>query len=188
MKALKLTLTIIAIIIILVLIIPVFLPNNVEVSGSKCMKATKETVFNQVNILKNWQNWSPFTTDSTMKIMYSVNDTGVGAQYHWSGKKVGKGSLKIIKSEPYNYIKTELDFGPQGTSGGKWNFDVKGDSTCVTWTIDIYKLQYPFGRWLGLMMKSGMKPVIDKALTKMKNFVENDNLPENNDEKLDKQE
>ncbi len=174
MKPLKLTVTIILILVVLILVLPLFLSKNVDVSGSKCMKASRGNVFEQVNVLKNWQNWSPFTSDSTMQVTYEGNDEGVGAKYIWTGEKVGNGSLEIVKSEPGKYIKTKLDFGPQGTAAGEWEFGTKGDSTCVTWTIHIYNLQYPFGRWLGLMMKSGMKPVIDKALTKMKRVVEHE--------------
>jgi hypothetical protein len=180
MKSLKLTVVIILIIVVLVLVIPLFLPGSVKVSGDKCMKAPVELVFNQVNVLKNWKKWSPFISDTTMKISYEGAESGVGAKYSWAGDKVGNGKLEIVKSEQNEYIETKLDFGPQGTAGGEWRFITKEDSTCVSWTINIYDLQYPFGRWLGLMMKSGMKPVIDKALTKMKNIVEENNSPEIN--------
>jgi hypothetical protein len=173
MKPLKLTVVIILVIVVLLLVIPLFLPETVEVSGNRCMKASPGVVFNQVNVLKNRENWSPFNSDTTMELVYSGNDSGVGAKYSWSGEKVGNGNLEIVKSVPGKYIETKLDFGPQGSAGGEWRFRSKGDSTCVTWTIKIYNLQYPFGRWLGLMMKNGMKPVIDKALVKMKNAVEN---------------
>ncbi len=172
MKALKLTVMIIVVIVILLLIIPIFLSNTVTVSQTQCIKTSPQTVFNQVNEIKNWEHWSPFTNDSTMIITYFGPDMGVGAGYRWKGEKMGKGSLTIEKSEPYKLIKNKLDFGPQGKVIGTWNFNQQGDSICVTWSIKLLDLKYPFGRWLGLMMKSGMKPMLKKSLQKMKTYTE----------------
>ena len=175
MKALKLTVVIIFVIVILLLLIPLFLPDTVTITEKSCMKASPELVFRQVNILKNRENWSPLTSDSTLKITYAGATMGVGATYSWKGKKMGKGSLTIEKSEPYRSIQNKLDFGPQGKVVGLWQFKKLNDSVCVTWSVTMLHLKYPFGRWLGLMMKSGMKPLLNKGLHQMKLFVEKQN-------------
>ena len=172
MKPLKLTVLIIVVIIVLFLAVPFFLPGTVVITQNQCMKAVPELPFLQVNELKNWENWSPFTDDSTAVITYNDIANGVGAGYSWKGQKLGKGSLAIVKSEPYRYIETKIDFGPQGTVKGSWNFQPANDSTCVTWSLTIDNLKYPFGRWLGLMIKGGMKPMMKNGLVKMKEIVE----------------
>ncbi len=168
MKALKLTLTIIFLIIVLFLIIPVFLPTHVGAESSITMKAKPELVFEQVNVLKNWKNWSPFETDSTMVNTYEGPEQGVGAQRHWKGQKMGTGSIKIVLSHPFSDIETQLNFGPQGQGKGRWHFQQKGDQTFVKWHLQINKLQYPFGRWLGLIMPEMIKKLIDQGLNNLK--------------------
>ena len=136
------------------------------------MKSVPELPFHQVNIIKNWEKWSPFNSDSTAVITYNDTAMGTGAAYSWTGEQLGKGSLTIVKSEPYRFIQTEVDFGPEGTVTGTWNFKPVKDSVCVTWSLKIDGLAYPFGRWLGLMMKSGLQPMMKEGLHKMKEIVE----------------
>ncbi len=177
MKAFKFTVIVILVIGAVLMIVPVFLSSSVTVSRQKCMKAAPETVFRQVNKLKNWNNWSPFRTDSTLVITYKGQKQGVGAHFAWKGQKMGKGSLSIAESKAYSFIKTKLDFGTQGMSYGIWQFTQKGDSTCVDWSVHITNLKYPFGRWLGLMIKGGMKPFLDKGLSQLKTFSEQQKPP-----------
>jgi len=168
MKALKLTLTIIFLITVLFLIIPVFLPTHVDAESSITVKAKPEIVFEQVNVLKKWKSWSPFEADSTIVNTFEGPEQGVGAQRHWKGQKIGTGSIKIVLSHPFSDIETQLNFGPQGEGEGRWHFQRKDGQTFVKWHLQINELQYPFGRWLGLIMPEMMKELIDQGLNNLK--------------------
>jgi len=172
MKAsLRLTLLIIGAIIILVMAIPVFLPGDVTVEATTEIKASPETTFNEVNVLRNWKKWSPFEDDSTMIDKYSGPDKGVGAKRTWTSRHLGNGNMVITKSVPWQLIETKLDFGAPGAAEGRWTFSDKHGKTLVKWQLHILRLQYPFGKWLGLIMDKTMKPVLEKGLNNLKIII-----------------
>ncbi len=173
MKALKVFGFIILILIAIFLIIPLFLADSVTISSEKTIQAKPAAVFQQVNLLRNWKNWSPFEADTTMVDTYEGSEAGVGAKRTWSGEKSGNGSLTIIESEPYNMIRTQLEFGDEGSSAtGTWNLNETEEGVRVVWAIHIADLRYPFERWYGLMSKSVMKPLMEQGLTTLKTVAE----------------
>ena len=173
MKAsLRLTLLIITGIIVLLMVIPVFLPGDVIVEASTEIKATPEVVYNEVNVLRNWKKWSPFENDSTMVNKYEGPAAGTGARRSWTSKHNGNGNIMITKSEPDYLIETKMDFGAPGAAEGRWTFSNEQGKIQVRWQLHIQKLQYPFGRWLGLMLKKMMTPVLEDGLSKLKSVTE----------------
>ncbi len=173
MKALRVLGVIILILIAIFLVIPFFLTDNVMITSEKVIDASPSTVFRQVNMLKNWKNWSPFEVDTTMVDTYEGPEAGVGAKRIWSGEKVGEGSLTIVESKPYSLIKTKLVFGPdEGGATGTWSFKEAEEGVDVQWTIHITDLSYPFERWYGLMSKSVMLPLMEKGLDSLKKVAE----------------
>ncbi len=173
MKAsLRLTLLIISAIIIFIMVIPIFLPGDVTVEVTTGIKASPETVFNEVNVLRNWKSWSPFEEDSTMVDKYSGADKGVGARRTWTSRHMGNGNMVITKSVPWRLIETKLDFGTPGAAEGTWTFTNKHGNTQVKWQLHILRLQYPFGKWLGLIMDKMTTPVLEKGLNNLKIIIE----------------
>ncbi|MCB2207629.1 MAG: SRPBCC family protein [Bacteroidetes bacterium] len=173
MKALKVLGVIILVLIALFLIIPLFLADNVTISSEKEIDAKPATVFQQVNMLENWKNWSPFESDSTMVDTYEGPEAGVGAKRTWTGEMAGEGSLTIVKSEPYSLIQNKLAFGPGGSGGiGTWKFEDTEEGVHVNWSIQITDLKYPVERWYGLMSKSMMTPLMEQGLATLKRVAE----------------
>jgi len=173
MKAsLRLTLLIITSIIVIFMVIPVFLTGNITVEASTEIKASPEVVYNEVNVLRNWKKWSPFETDSTMVNKYEGQAAGTGARRSWTSKHNGNGKIMITKSEPDSLIETKMDFGAPGAAAGRWTFSDKQGKTLVRWQLQIQRLQYPFGRWMGLLLKKMMTPVLENGLSKLKSIAE----------------
>ena len=102
MKFLKVFLGIFATLFVFWLIISAFLPSHVKFERSAVINAPPETVFQQVNTLKNWEKWSYWhQSDPEQKIAYSGPPAGTGASYAWDGEKTKQGTLTIIDaSEP----------------------------------------------------------------------------------------
>jgi effector-binding domain-containing protein/uncharacterized protein YndB with AHSA1/START domain len=173
MKALKVLGVIILVLIAIFLIIPLFLAENVTISSEKVINAKPATVFQQVNTLKNWKNWSPFESDSTMIDTYEGPEAGLDAKRSWTGEMAGEGSLTIIKSEPYELIQNKLAFGPGGSGGiGTWKFKETDEGVLVNWSIQITDLKYPVERWYGLMSVSMMRPMMEQGLSTLKEVAE----------------
>ncbi len=173
MKFLKILGVIIFILIVIYFVVPFFLADNVIVREDISIKAKPETVFRQVNSLENWIMWSPFESDSTMVSSFSGDERGVGSQRSWDGTEAGVGSMEILVSEPYTFIKNKLVFGPDGGGGvGSWTFDATDDGVNVRWSIHITDLSYPNLRWMGLFIDTGLKPMMTQGLNSLKELTE----------------
>jgi effector-binding domain-containing protein len=172
MKALKVLGIIVLVAVALVFIIPLFMAETTSVSANINIKASPATVFHQVDKLKNWENWSPFETDSTIVNTYEGNERGKGAIRHWNGKKAGSGTITILESEPYNKIVNKLEFGDGSGGEGSWSFNSANDSLHVNWTITINNLSYPMGRLMSPLMKMILKPMLEKGLVSLREVSE----------------
>ena len=178
MKVLKVLIIIVVILAAVFFVVPFFLADSFVISETTEIKARPETVFRQVNSYKNWSNWSPFEADTTMVSTYEGPDRGVGSKRIWDGEKAGKGSITIMKSDPYSYIQNKLEFGPDEGGGiGSWNFEKTDDGVNATWTIHIQDLQYPFGKWMGVLVEMNMGPIMAQGLKDLKSFSESLPVP-----------
>ncbi len=173
MKALRILAIIILILVVVYFVVPLFLADNVIVNEEIDMKAKPATVFRQVNNLQNWLAWSPFEQDPTIVNKFSGPEQGVGANRVWKGDDAGDGSLTILESRPYKYIRNELIFGPgEGGGTGSWNFQETDEGTEVSWTIHIQDLSYPNYRWFGILAEMMLKPMLTQGLKDLKKLVE----------------
>ena len=157
MKILKIIIIVFAIIIAAFLIIAALLPKQFHVEQSIEIDRPVEFAFNEVNTLRNWENWSPFDDeDSEMKHLYKGPASGVGAESIWESEKQGNGSMKISESTPFKKIVTDLDFGEQGTASGYFNFTEEDGKTTVRWVMDT-ETAYPVERVVYALMKGMME-------------------------------
>ena len=78
---------------------------NIHIQKQVLIDGTMEEVFEQVVLLNNFPNWSPFLeADPTQEVEIKGTDGEVGAQYHWlgnGGKDVGFQEIKEIVPEEY---------------------------------------------------------------------------------------
>jgi len=173
MKFLKKLIIALLVIVILLLIVAVFLPSKRHVEESIYIKSPAKYVYEQVVKLKNWAKWSPFQEgDTAMKVYYDGPTQGTGAIMKWESKKQGNGVMTIMETEPYKKIKTNVEFEGQGVSSSEWFFIEEGDSTKVTWTLDIVNLKYPLGKLLGALMPGMIHKSFKQGLTSLKKVSE----------------
>lgn len=176
MKILKVIGMIILVIAAIVVVVPYFLSDNASTTASTTINAKSQVVFREVNNYQNWKSWSPFEEDKTIVDTYSGPEQGVGATRSWVGDEAGAGTMTILESDPYLYIRNSLAFGPDGGGGvGSWNFRATDEGTKVSWTIHILNLSY-FERWFGLLINFTLKPMMETGLSNLKNHAEG--LPE----------
>lgn len=172
MKALKIIGIILLVIIGLLLIVPAFLPSEVTTRGEIYIKAPAAVVFNQVNSLRKWADWSPFErADTTMNLVYRGSEYGTGSEMFWTNHRNDSGIQVITESIPYSFLKMELDFFKGSKAYSTWTF-TENDSTQVVWKVFMPGLGYPLGRLMGLMMPAMMEPMHAGGLKNLKNLVE----------------
>jgi effector-binding domain-containing protein/uncharacterized protein YndB with AHSA1/START domain len=156
------------------------LPSEFEISKTTYINADKEVVFNQVNDFENWVYWSPWH-DTLMKIDYSGPDKGAGSKMSWVNESEGVGEMEILESVQNEYLKFDLKFrdNPNSKASAEFDFETEGDSVKVVWTFKADGFKFLVGRWVGYLIKSGVKASFDAGLKNLKNYSES--LPEKPD-------
>lgn len=179
MKALKKIGISLVVLILGVLLISLFFPAEIQVERSIRIDAPGETVFSQINTMKNWEVWKgPWQDkDPAIKINYSGAASGKGAVLHFDSKHpdTGKGSVAIIESDPIEKIRTEISFGDGGKANGNWLFQENNDGTLVTWRLDVNLGWNPIKKIMaGLMMDGMVGPDFEKGLQRLKTVCESE--------------
>jgi effector-binding domain-containing protein len=172
MKALKIIGIIILVIVALFFVIAIFLPSSAKMEESIVINKPASLVFKQVNNYKNWEPWSPFqAADPGMINTYEGPEQGLGATMRWTSSKNGDGYMTTTESIPYKKVVATLDFGMPGTTN-IFLLEEQQSATKVTWGVEIEKLPYPAGRYIGLMISGSMKDVFIDGLEKLKEVTE----------------
>ena len=175
MKTLAKILMALVVLVVVLALVSFLLPREVTVTRDKVIKAPVEVVYEQVNRLPNWEDWSYWNTlDTNMEIIYDGPYSGTGSSYSWSGNKdVGQGKLTIGESKAFEMITTELDFGEKGTGSGSWQFSKEGDGTKVVWSFHTDLGMNPMMRWMGLMMDGMLGEAMEFGLNGLAEKAEN---------------
>ena len=114
-------------------------PQNFTITRSRIIPAPANVLFERVNNLHYWNNWSPWAKlDPNAKNTFSGPDAGMDATLSWQGNnKVGSGSMVITQSKPDDFIHLRLDFlkPMKATNIAQFTFQPEGNQTKVTWTM-----------------------------------------------------
>jgi hypothetical protein len=128
-----------AVIVVLFVVIVASRPSEFRVSRSLAVSAPAETVFDQVNTLRNWEAWNPWgKLDPNCKLTYEGPPSDVGSSYSWAGNaKVGAGRSTIVDSKPSELVRFRLEFFKpmKATNAAEFTFKPEGSKTTVTWTM-----------------------------------------------------
>jgi len=132
------------IIIILALLVVAFVivvslrPADFRVSRTAVIAAPPAIVFPHVNDLHQWHDWSPWAkADPNAVVTFDGPPAGTGASYHWTGKKVGEGTMTIVGNQPNASVRFRLEFVKPfaATNAVEFTFQPEGSGTVVTWTM-----------------------------------------------------
>lgn len=131
---------VLGVLIVIWLILAVFAPSSAHVQRTTIINAPSNVVYDNVNNFHNWKSWSYWDNIDkvTMNDSFSGPEAGVGAVHYWNSPNdsVGKGSIKITKSEPNTFIETELNFDGYISMGG-WKMKDTTGGTAVTTYMDM---------------------------------------------------
>lgn len=159
--------------ILLLLVIGLFLPSKFDLERSIVINAPKEVIFEQFNVPKNSEKWSPWhEMDPEMKPVYNNIESGKGAGYSWKGPKAGEGELVITNSVPYSLIETDLDFYEHGKASGGYRLEETSDGIKTTWYFSSDVGNNPVARWMMVISKGMMNDMFDQGLQKVKAISE----------------
>lgn len=132
-------LVVIAIACIIVLMLALQKPVTFRVERKATIKAPADRIFEQINDLKAWEDWSPWEKkDPEMKHRYSASSVGSGAVCEWEGnRQVGTGRMEIAQSvRPKKVTISLLFLKPfRSRSTAELELEPEGDATVVTWRM-----------------------------------------------------
>ncbi|MBX7224829.1 MAG: SRPBCC family protein [Chitinophagales bacterium] len=173
MKVIKIIVAVLGVLAVIMVGGSFFIKKDFSMEHKVHVKAPSEAVFNQLNTMKDWKNWSYwFQMDKAMKTTYSGPEMGVGAGYSWSSKKwtVGKGSFKITESVPSDKIGYELAFdGMDGVTSGTYSLTPSGEEVDVICTFNTECTDI-IGKWMSLIMKGQMEKAFNESFKNMENY------------------
>lgn len=114
-------------------------PDDFKITRTQTISAPAFIVFAKVNVLQNWQEWSPWAKlDPNVKNTYEGPEFGVGSVFHWAGNSdVGEGRMTITESKTNELIKIKLEFikPMETTNETEFIFNSDGVATSVTWSM-----------------------------------------------------
>jgi uncharacterized protein YndB with AHSA1/START domain len=129
----------VAVLVILFLLVVATRPADFRISRTATITAPPELVFEQVNDLHKWQDWSPWAKlDPEAKITFDGPAAGQRASFHWAGNsKVGEGTMTLEESRPSELVRFKIDFMRPfaATNAAEFTFKPAGDQIEVTWTM-----------------------------------------------------
>lgn len=114
-------------------------PASFRVARSTTIAAPPEVVFAQIEDLHNWEQWSPFErTDLTMSKAYEGPRAGVGASFHYVGRKIGEGRMTIAESTPHEGVRVKAEFIKPFAATNQIEFLLKPapGGVAVTWAMN----------------------------------------------------
>ena len=124
-----------------------------------------------LNFYSKWNPWQQ--TDKTATNTITGNAMTPGHRYAWSGKKVGEGSLTLLRADE-KHIHFDLEFLKPWKSKAKdnWLFEGWGDGeTKITWQ-NSGELPWPIARLMGPMLNKNLQHQFEKGLKNLKQMCE----------------
>lgn len=148
-------------------------PQQAHLERSLVMAASPEEVFNVVNDLSRFNEWSPWARkDPAAKYTMEGQPAGEGAKMTWTSEPLGNGSMEIIESTQFSHVKTKLEFGQGNPAFGTYTFAPAEGGTKVTWAFDSDLGMNPMMRYMGLMFDSWIGKDYEEGLANLKGIVE----------------
>lgn len=128
----------------LILILGFISPKEIVTERSRTIKAPKMMVYETINDLETWENWSTWKEmDPEMKVTMGEKTVGKGASYSWTGPILGNGKMKISDSQEGKQVDTALEFDGFGNADASFKLEEVEGGTLVKW--DFYqKMAVPF--------------------------------------------
>lgn len=145
------------------------------VQRSATLNASPADVYAQIIDFHNWGAWSPWDDmDPEMNKQFTGAESGVGAEYSWSGnRKVGQGKMKIVDATDAEAVQIALEFLKPFKASNMTGFTLRavGNGTEVTWTMT--GKNTPLTRIMGIFksMDKMIGPDFERGLASLKRVV-----------------
>jgi effector-binding domain-containing protein/ribosome-associated toxin RatA of RatAB toxin-antitoxin module len=180
MKFLKIFGIVLGVILLLVIAASLVLPAKTTVARSIEISAKPKNIFKHINDFHQWPLWSPwYKKDTTAAYQYNEITAGSGAKLTWNSNnpEVGKGSMTILQSIPFEKIEIKLEMGwnpsmqyfmlePSTENNYKLTWSMESDASSLPFYLA------PFSKLFNLMLESFVAPDFEAGLSSLKALSE----------------
>jgi len=164
-----------AAILLVVLTIGYLLPGTVTVTRSIVVSAPPEAVFPLVNSLRRSAEWSPpRLRDPGVELTFSGPASGLGSRMDWvsDDPRVGRGSQRIVASDPPRFVRFALDQGRHGPAEAWFALRAEEGGTRINWALVADMGTSPVARLTGLWMARALGADYERGLARLKDLIE----------------
>ena len=148
-------------------------PRNITIEREIVIEASPQEVFPYLIDFKKMQTWSPWSAMDPNTVYVYAGATGeVGSSMKWKSEVTGEGTQTLAEVRPYEFVKTNLEFGEQNPGVAWFKLTPDGQNSKVVWGLDADMGNNPMGRWMGLAMDSMLRGDYEKGLANLKVTVE----------------
>lgn len=161
-------------VIALILLVAAVLPGKYLVEKSITINRPPAEVFNKIANLNHYKEWNPWQKeDPGAQSTITGDPMHVGHKYHWSGKKVGEGSLTIRSTVPSKAINFDLQFVKPFKSEAidAWDFTETTGGTKTVWR-NSGELPFPVARLMGPYLNKQLNRQFEAGLQNLKEMCE----------------
>lgn len=151
-------------------------PKKFSASVTRKINSPVEVVFPLVADFKNWPIWSSWLKeDSSAKITFGNQTTGLGGSYAWKSPKSGDGTMKITEYEENKSFTSDLIFVGMEEMPNQMSMQCEpiGNQTQITWTM-ASKNDVPFMQ-RGIMLIMGLfydvRNDFNKGLNNLETYI-----------------
>ena len=160
-------------IILILALIGSLLPRDYDFSATTKINANRSVVFEELNSLKNWGDWSPWNPGKIpgLTVKYTGPDSGVGSTQSWTEPR-GTGKMWLTTSEPDDLIAYQLvapNF-PEMISELRLSGD--GNQTTLVWSSEGTLPGGPFYGVMAPFFSTHMQDQYEKSLAQLKKKLE----------------
>ena len=173
MKFIKKLLVVVVGVLAVLVIVGLFLPQEVEVERKVTINAPVQKIYPMINDFRQFNTWSPWArNDPDMEYRFEGPESGVGSKMYWTSDQFGSGSQEILENEEHAFVKTRLDFGPQGQAYAHFTLSPEENGTSVTWGFTSDFGMDLVGRYMGLLFEGWIGADYEEGLANLKKLVE----------------
>lgn len=180
MKFLKIFGIILGILLLLLIAASLLLPAKTTVVRSIEINAKPKNIFKHINDFHQWPLWSPwYKKDTAATFEYNEIAAGSGSKLTWNSNnpEVGKGSMTILQSIPFEKIEIKLEMGwnpamsifllePSAENNYKLSWSMESDASSLPFYL------VPFSKIFNVMMESFVAPDFEAGLSNLKALAE----------------
>ena len=172
MKGLLKLLYFLLFLVVVVLLAGLFLPKSVHLTSEISIRSRPTLVFDQINILRNWENWSPWLEqDSMINIEYNDIAEGAGASLGWTSEEYGPGNIEITSADENSSLQADVDLGEFGKA--EFVFDLQDENRKTHLKLDFTAKDIGyFERYFMILFKGQLAGSLDHTLVRISQIAE----------------